>query len=542
MPVHARSLSLGLAVVALLLPARTQAPPAEAQREEPLVARAALGSAFLGARGLLGARGVINVQAFGAVGDGTTDDTAAVRAATEALATTGGVVFFPVGTYRIDGPIELPNDGQASNPRQVPYAFVGAGALFDGRGGLPRGGTILDLRFAQGPKIQSFGLGLFEIDGITLADFGVDDQPFVYTTNTTLHVHDCGFFGTQAGVAAHNDAILLGGTVAQEGSLDPGAGFQGYGTVIRDNYFGRIRRLVYGRVFANGVVVTGNTAWSNCGSGLLEGAAIELDGDPLDTTPQINGGWYVSGNLIEMTFYAHAVACRNSQRNVFIGNNFYDAQVFTGSYYLFDSSAKLNYVVAGFHPDTHPFVDDRATGLDRSTVIDFHQARESLYPQPVRFGSDVYYQPTSSSSAPFGPRLVGANGSQLTYQLSEGNGLTWWYAPGGGAAQVPLWQVRDEGNGTITQELKGQSAQIRNAGGSVSLRSQAGAAVEVGDASGLGLRISSGQVELTASGARILSGNGPPVAAAPNGSMYLRADGGAGSTLYVREAGSWVAK
>jgi hypothetical protein len=40
----------------------------------------------------------------------------------------------------------------------------------------------------------------------------------------------------------------------------------------------------------------------------------------------------------------------------------------------------------------------------------------------------------------------------------------------------------------------------------------------------------------------IICGNGVPSASVPNGSLYLRMDGGAGSTLYVREVGAWVAK
>jgi hypothetical protein len=51
------------------------------------------------------------VRAFGAVGDGTTDDTAAIQAAADALAGTGGVLLFPPGTYRRTAPIVLPISG-----------------------------------------------------------------------------------------------------------------------------------------------------------------------------------------------------------------------------------------------------------------------------------------------------------------------------------------------------------------------------------------------------------------------------------------------
>lgn len=389
-------------------------------------------------------RSTANVRHFGARGDGLNDDTSAIRAAMDSLSGSGGVVLFPAGRYLVGGQLVIPNDGASVDTRQPPYTFQGVGALFDGRAGEPIGGSVLDLRYSQGPKIVTYGLGLLEIEGMTLADFGNDDQAFIYTTNTTLHVHDCGFYGTRSGVNAQNDAIILGGTNATGvGGDDPNAPFQGYGTVIRDNYFGRIRRMVYGRTFANGVVVHGNTVWGNSGSNLPDGAAIELHGDLDDVTPQVNAGWYVAGNLIEMPHYPYGIKTSDSQRHAFIANNFYDPTDTTLAYYRFEETGRLNYVVAGFHDDSKTFVDDQATGNWRSTVVNFHQNKESTYAQPVRFLNTLF---------------IG------------------------------------------------------------------------------------GKVELTSTSVQVLTGSGVPGDAAPNGSIYLRSGGGAGSTLYVRESGAWVAK
>jgi polygalacturonase len=44
---------------------------------------------------------IINVKDYGATGNGTTDDTAAIRAAISATGVDGGTVYFPQGTYRI---------------------------------------------------------------------------------------------------------------------------------------------------------------------------------------------------------------------------------------------------------------------------------------------------------------------------------------------------------------------------------------------------------------------------------------------------------
>lgn len=44
----------------------------------------------------------VSVKDFGAVGDGVTDDTAAIQAAIDSLAPLGGVLVFPVGTYLVE--------------------------------------------------------------------------------------------------------------------------------------------------------------------------------------------------------------------------------------------------------------------------------------------------------------------------------------------------------------------------------------------------------------------------------------------------------
>ena len=110
-----------------------------------------------------------------------------------------------------------------------------------------------------------------------------------------------------------------------------------------------------------------------------------------------------------------------------------------------------------------------------------------------------------------------------------------------GESSVDLRQIRDYGGGTIVQELQGMDARIRGSG-SVKLQSAAASYLELGDVSGSGVRIDDGKLEFNSTSAQLSSGIGPPSGSAPNGSIDLRSDGGVGSTLYVREAGSWVAK
>lgn len=50
-----------------------------------------------------------NVKDYGATGDNVTDDTAGIQAAINTLSSTGGIVFFPPGTYDISSPLTLSN-------------------------------------------------------------------------------------------------------------------------------------------------------------------------------------------------------------------------------------------------------------------------------------------------------------------------------------------------------------------------------------------------------------------------------------------------
>jgi hypothetical protein len=116
-----------------------------------------------------------------------------------------------------------------------------------------------------------------------------------------------------------------------------------------------------------------------------------------------------------------------------------------------------------------------------------------------------------------------------------------WYTPYLGVP-VQLWEVKDLGDGTILQELKGTDAQIRNVHGSLKVLSDAGDELVLGDTAGEGIKIEEGRIEFTPTTVQMLSGSGVPTMTAPNGSVYLRTDGGPGSTFYVREGGFWVPK
>nr|MDA8319057.1 glycosyl hydrolase family 28-related protein [Actinomycetota bacterium] len=72
-----------------------------------------------------------NVRDFGARGDGTTDDTAAIQAAVNAaVAAAGGIVYFPPGTYPISSTITIP--ALTTGVQGTPIILLGAAPTQDG--------------------------------------------------------------------------------------------------------------------------------------------------------------------------------------------------------------------------------------------------------------------------------------------------------------------------------------------------------------------------------------------------------------------------
>jgi hypothetical protein len=73
---------------------------------------------------------VVNAQAYGAKGNGTADDTAAIQSAVSAV-TGGGMIFLPAGTYKVTSTITVPwnNILVGSGPGTV-VSFTGSGDVF----------------------------------------------------------------------------------------------------------------------------------------------------------------------------------------------------------------------------------------------------------------------------------------------------------------------------------------------------------------------------------------------------------------------------
>jgi len=97
------------------------------------------------------ARDVVSVKDFGAVGDGTTDDTAAIQAAITAVSAAGGFLFFPAGTYKTTAALTITTGS---------FGIIGQGRA---------------TRFAPSANVDVFTIGdnAAEISGLVFRDFRI---------------------------------------------------------------------------------------------------------------------------------------------------------------------------------------------------------------------------------------------------------------------------------------------------------------------------------------------------------------------------------
>ena len=269
----------------------------------------------------------VDVRAYGAVCDNVINDSPAFALATVAALVTGKELRIPAGWCYLPSQWVLSSDNTA---HMKPLKIVGAGADSIGSGLIyaPSGGTVLRMTYGSGPKVSTKSVGLVEITGVNFYNDNTDTQPFVYTEQTTIHAHNNAFWGG----SNKNDGFHFGGD-------NVATAFQGYGTVIRDNYFQKIGRAAYLRKYANAVVFSHNNIWNGSGGT----TAIEIDGK----TPDAVTGTVFEGNLIEMVNYSYGFKLTNAHNNYFAGNSFFDGNSSTWPYYL-DSTSTFNTFIEGY--------------------------------------------------------------------------------------------------------------------------------------------------------------------------------------------------
>jgi hypothetical protein len=141
---------------------------------------------------------IVSVKDFGAVGDGTTDDTVAIQAASDRVESRGGGwVYFPKGTYKITSAISVDTVG---------VSFRGAG----------RGVSVLK-NFSTTGNAISINVGSAVDSKITLIDLGItanttsSGKAIVVTNGDRIRIQSCS-------VALHRTGIDV--SAVSEAQLD----------------------------------------------------------------------------------------------------------------------------------------------------------------------------------------------------------------------------------------------------------------------------------------------------------------------------------
>lgn len=511
---------------------------------------------------------------------GATDDIkfAAALAAWSAHGGAGDIVF-GARTYTMANQWAIPNDGAAPQPNQMSLRIRGAGAGHRGSSGVPLGGTIIDFTAATAPaKIDTRGHGLLCLEDITFRDTSGGTTPFFQTTNTTPIIQRCMFFGsvTKGGATCDQDAIILGGgTRNYDGTAT--AKFDGYKPIVRDCHFNRIRRCVWLRAGCNDALIESNAIWINCGAPSAAYGAIDLLGDVAGAIV----GNVIANNTIEVANYPTAIRVgAYSKGNSLLGNGLYDPTASTVQGIYFDDTAQYNLVVQGYSDDTFPHYVEHANVAYSNTVLTSHASRASHFAQPVTFhGVDTAngaLRVVGNSRAVFASAAVNKSLGGIRIQpesdLNESAALIEVLRSDLddlGAGQA-VWRLQQNGDIIITNSAGVTSTW--SAGGRT-LTVTGGILLSTGtggsniDVRGAGLRLlnaaagtelirfrasptssTRGAIQFNVTGPIwvVVTGTPEGVVTAPIGSIATRDDGGAVTTMYVKESGvgntGWVAK
>lgn len=141
------------------------------------------------------AMSVLSVQSapFYAKGDGVNDDTAAIQAAIDALPATGGIIYFPAGTYKVTGTLAI-------NRRGVRFVGVRDGRVTQGGGSrLAFSGTLACVRIGTS-KISNatlYDASYANADYDGYQEFYAENLSFEYVgATTTALLNGRGSYGT----------------------------------------------------------------------------------------------------------------------------------------------------------------------------------------------------------------------------------------------------------------------------------------------------------------------------------------------------------
>jgi parallel beta-helix repeat protein len=527
---------------------------------------------------------VINIRAYGAVGDGVTLDRAAIQAAALAIPPQGGTLLIPRGTYLLDRTtLPEPNSGKfaiwvksntviqaesgavlkmaSSVTAQTDLIVVSDGTHYGGANNVQIRGLTIDgntrgrrvgidggegIHFLGGSNQVVSGCHIFDApeDGI---DFG---QPVGQVLVENTRIENCW------GAGIHS--LGRGGTRISNCYFRSNGWLRlpqwGYVGAALDNSFAEGNAEVTGTVFednaVNVYVQSGLISLQNCElrqmSDNRTNVLVQQYGQLVMNgcfcySPGVNG----VGVLIEQDdsraritgneFFFQGVKIQGGTSDAVIsGNSFYGGglraiQVLNGKQVLIAANSFLA-THSGVRLESASnvrVIGNAFSDIETSGIYVGGGTNNFLSGNDFQAGSPAQLLLSGQRNHSFNNRISGDLVIQHQFNVLQGNRV-------GG-------KIHFNGAAAINTELAGNHA------ADVLYTSSSSPQQTWGINYGV-LATNSAITQLRLNGARVLAGAGAPegAIAAPTGSLYLRTDGGAGSSLYIKESGTgntgWVAK
>lgn len=402
----------------------------------------------------------------------------------------GATFKFPAqeDDYIFEQQIIFPYSMINNTPTQKPFTLLGDGSFWNGKniGNNGKKGSCIQLAY-QGngtyldAKILSYGLGKITIKDITFQDLSGNNSPFFYSTYTTWLATGNAFLGSKIGILADQDVFVFGGTDETEIGDNPNGGFQGYGTIISNNYFNYIRRGVLGQNYFNANIISDNTFWFQCGN--ANGGAIEF----ISASSQSCTGNTITGNLVEMLNYKNFFKGNKANNNSFINNNLFDTATAGTSKSYYDMNDSLyNIIIHGWHEDKIPDI----IGNLNQTVINGHANGLSKF---ERVQANEIVLPSANLDSPV-QKSITTNVQYFT-RYFENVKLYEIVRDNDDNSQDILFSIRDYNDGYFGYNLKGIDPRL-DSENSMKIRVGLDKELFLGENGGKGLLLSKGGVRL----------------------------------------------
>ena len=317
----------------------------------------------------------VSVKDFGAVGNGTTDDTAAIQAAINALATTGGVILIPPGIYKVSSTLNIVYGTQSFDdwrdyPISINLQGNGKSSQLHWYGG--NNTSVVQYKgdsTGTGTTSKTFIRDFYiknanastGLRGITLGD---ETQPnilgIVNCTITGMAIFKC---SRAINVQYQSHECLISGNHLSE-YTDYGVWLKSNGCVISNNHFQAGANSSIG-IYGDGI---GLTISSNTIEGGAGGSCVFLENTGAftisnnytemteNTTPGSNFGFkllgcfngYIGQNefggfpVCNIIYIGQVVTTGSLSRNIQIGSNNYAKSGSDAAYFLYVEPASNN--------------------------------------------------------------------------------------------------------------------------------------------------------------------------------------------------------